>query len=752
VGQISELGNDIPIAGIAGSLGPDVFVDRRNELKRLRDVSTRVTQGEPWLVVVEAELGVGKTALIRHFVAGLAHFTVLYAVADRNESDLPAAVLSQLTGCVDRAMREQFPLLAGDCQNATPFAIGRQLIALLDRLEEWRPVALVVDDAQWTDELSWRTLLFALRRLWTDQVLVILGVRRGTTPMHGELLALVRSHTRAVHLVPPLFGTPEISELVARTLHADLPMSVVSGLKERTGGNVLYLRTLLAEVPAERLTQGEEPPVSPSLAVAIQDQLSCLPAESRALVDAMAVLGARVPLRLAARVAGLADADTVERAIEAALHAGLVHSWPRDPITPVAFRHRMQQDATYALLPAGRRRRLHAAAAQAVDTAAAWQHRVAAATGAPDPALAGQLESVADQERRSRRHALAATHLLWAADLSDAREDRERRLLTAILELAAANQFARLALLRDTIETCSPGFLRDLAAILVNAAQGNGAAAKRHADSAWAAARAAPDQTRWATDAGFILPGGFVVAGAAEETVASARWVLDTGRLDAERTSSTRAVLAWGVLLADGPRDALRTIAELPADAAASTAANVDLIAARGVLRVLDGRLSTGLADLQAAMRHADEGAQIVASRRAWAFATWAYFLRGRWDEAALIADIERSRLAWSDYPFDQMAETWVPSARGDWDLANRQLTMVRESAGPPDGADGHVCVGVAHAILAEAMEDYRAMYDALAFLDDEAPPHPRDRIDHAYTGPWWRPLLAEAQIGTGRL
>jgi DNA-binding CsgD family transcriptional regulator len=740
----------LPLKAVTRRLPPDVFIDRAEELGRLREVSTKVIEGEPWLVLVEAESGVGKTALIRYFVAELDAFTVMYAVADRNESDLPAAVLGQLMDRVDPTVRKQFPLLAGDCQNATAFAVGGQLIALLDRLQERQPVTLVIDDAQWIDDLSLRTLLFALRRLWADQVLMILGVRRGTTPLHGELLALVRSHVRTLHIVPPLFGTAEISELVAKTLHTDLPKSVVSDLKERTGGNALYLRTLLAEVPAERLRQGDEPPVSASLMVAIQDQLSFLPAESRALVEAMAVLGTRVPLRAAAQVAGLADVDAVARALEAALHVGLVQCWPQDPMVPVALRHRMQRDATYALVPAARRRRLHAIAARATDAAAAWQHRVAAAAGAPDPVLAGQLESAAEQERLGGRHAVAATHLLWAADLSEMGEDRERRLLTAVLELAAANQFARLATLRDPIEACTPGFLRDLAAILVNAALGDGVAAKRHADSAWEAARSAPDATQWATYAGFILPGGFIVAGAAAETVASARWVLATGHLDEERTSSTRAVLAWGVLLADGPRAALRTIAELPADAAASGASNADLIAARGVLAVLDGRLSAGLADLQLAMRHADEGAQIVAARRVWAFATWAYFLRGRWDDAALIADIERSRLAWSDYPFDHMAGMWVPAARGDSDEANRLLTTVREAAGSSSDG-GQVCLAVARAILAESVEDYQTMYEALAFLDGETPPRPRDRIDHAYTAPWWCPLLAEAQIGTGR-
>ena len=65
-----------------------------------------------------------------------------------------------------------------------------------------------------------------------------------------------------------------------------------------------------------------------------------------------------------------------------------------------------------------------------VGTGAAWAHRVAAAVAA-DPALAGELEQAAMTEAAAGRNALAATRLRWAAELSDERADRERRLLTA---------------------------------------------------------------------------------------------------------------------------------------------------------------------------------------------------------------------------------------------------------------------------------------------------------------------------------
>ena len=62
--------------------------------------------------------------------------------------------------------------------------------------------------------------------------------------------------------------------------------------------------------------------------------------------------------------------------------------------------------------------------------------------------------------RRPRGHLpLAATHLLWASDISPARADRERRLLTAVLHLMLAEEARGLAL-REAVEPPGPSPLR----------------------------------------------------------------------------------------------------------------------------------------------------------------------------------------------------------------------------------------------------------------------------------------------------
>ena len=114
----------------------------------------------------------------------------------------------------------------------------------------------------------------------------------------------------------------------------------------------------------------------------------------------------------------------------AAVASGLVDWSPEEPSCPVVLRHPLVRDAIYAGITATRRSALHARAASVVTESASWEHRVAA-LDRPDEGLAAELERLAGREAAAGRLALSATHLQWASDISPARADRERRLLTA---------------------------------------------------------------------------------------------------------------------------------------------------------------------------------------------------------------------------------------------------------------------------------------------------------------------------------
>jgi len=63
----------------------DVFVGRAAELARVAEVVTRMEAGEPWLVAVEGDPGMGKTTLARRCLAQTSGLKVLSARAGRPE-------------------------------------------------------------------------------------------------------------------------------------------------------------------------------------------------------------------------------------------------------------------------------------------------------------------------------------------------------------------------------------------------------------------------------------------------------------------------------------------------------------------------------------------------------------------------------------------------------------------------------------------------------------------------------------------
>src|SRR3984957_2906939 len=77
----------------------EVFVGRAAELARMAQVVASVETGQPWLVTIEGEPGVGKTALARHSLTGTGSgsegFRVLSARADQAEADLDFGLVDQ---------------------------------------------------------------------------------------------------------------------------------------------------------------------------------------------------------------------------------------------------------------------------------------------------------------------------------------------------------------------------------------------------------------------------------------------------------------------------------------------------------------------------------------------------------------------------------------------------------------------------------------------------------------------------------
>jgi hypothetical protein len=406
----------------------DVFVGRAAELARIAEVIARVEAGQPWLVAIEGDPGIGKTALARQSLAQARGLRVLSARADQAETDLDFGLVDQLLRSA-RAVSPPVLPAGGTGSAASSFAMGAWLLEVVGERQAAGAVAIVVDDLQWAHRRSVEALTFMLRRLSVDPVVAVVVYRGPSGRLEEAAQRMLGSIENQVRIPLGGLAPDDVASLAVALQVGPLDDEAAQWLYRRTGGHPLYLRTLLSDGSGFDPWAAGRLALPRSLAAAVGEHLRVLPPETRAIVEMLSVLNLRMPL---AQLGQAAEVDSPIAAIEPAVACGLVDWWPEEPSCPVAIRHLLVRDAIYAELPATRRCVLHARAAAVVSESASWKHRVAALER-PDEGLAAELERLAGEEIAAGRPALAVTHLQWASDISPAQADRERRLLTAAL-------------------------------------------------------------------------------------------------------------------------------------------------------------------------------------------------------------------------------------------------------------------------------------------------------------------------------
>jgi DNA-binding NarL/FixJ family response regulator len=725
-----------------------VFVGRAPELARVAEVIARVQAGQPWLVTIEGDPGVGKTALARRCLAEAegTGLRVLPARADQAEADLDFGLVDQLLRTAGRVSRLVVPA-GGTGSDISSFAVGARLLEVVGEQAASRSVAIFIDDLQWADRKSVEALTFMLRRLSVDPVITVVTYRGPGDRLDEAAQRMLSSVENRLHIPLKGLSLDDVASLAAALGTESLEDEVVRRLYQDTGGHPLYLRTLLTEGSGFDPRAPGRSALPRSLAAAVGDHLRGLPSQTRVILEMLAVLNLRVPL---AQLGQAAQDGSSSTAIEPAVAAGLVSWWPEEPTCPVAFRHPLVRDAIYAGITMTRRRQLHARAALFVSEAAAWEHRVAALDQL-DEDLAGQLEHLADEEAAGGRLAMAATHLQWASDISPALADRERRLLTAALHLMLAEESRGLAL-RQAVEASAPSPLRSGVLGTMAYSSGQLGEAERQFSQALEQARDDPGSQPLAALIVNRLASTYTLLGDGEKVMALGRQALGTGTLDPAAASRTRTLVAIGAAQVSGPRAGLAELAYLEADPVRARAIDVDGLSYRGMLRLLAGDLGQAIGDLTASLEMARRGATLTLGLRAYFYLALAQYLAGAWDDVLLTAEQGLSAAAIHprrfDLPLLHLAAVTVPAGRGAAEEAERHARLADEAAASVDYGRERVYAAVARALICQAAGDYLGMADALGPWQDDAALDGRSRV-------WavlWRPLLVEGLAGSGQL
>ena len=380
------------------------LVGRDVQLGALHAALARAADGRPTAVVVAGELGVGKTRLVREFLAQADVEVFAGASVPVVGEPLPYAALTQaLRSSGSGVVRQEIQrspdlarLLPGQPDEAAPagsrLRLFQSVLGLLGRLSAHRPVAYVVEDVQWADGSTLDLLAFLAANLTDERVLIVLTHRTESTA-DDRVISWLAEFGRLwpVERVPlPRLDRADTGALVEAMRGSVPDEGLLDVLMARSAGNPLFVEQL-----AMTAHRGDGP-LPETLHHLLRGRVEDLPDESRRVLGAAAVIGRRASLPLLARMHGVPQHE-LEEALRPALAARVVAL--RDD-QRLDFHHPAFLEVVYGELMPGERVRLHLAAAEAL---AADQERFPAVVGemARHWHQAGELDRALDASLRA---------------------------------------------------------------------------------------------------------------------------------------------------------------------------------------------------------------------------------------------------------------------------------------------------------------------------------------------------------------
>jgi DNA-binding CsgD family transcriptional regulator len=456
------VGRDNP-GVMGGRVASPTLVGRVEELGVLEAAQGRAANGEPAVVLVGGEAGIGKTRLVAELADrrrvegarvlaggclpaggdGLPYAPIVEALRPL-PTELGVGAVRELVGPSWSELARLLPSLgepaSGPAGQAAQARLFELLLGLLGRLGEQAPLLLVVEDLHWADRSTRQLLGFLVRNLRAERLLVVVTYRSDEPHPDrlGPYLAELDRSGRVERLeLARLDRAATVAQLTA-ILGAAPAADLVEAVFGRSEGNPFFAEELLAAV---RAGSGALPTTSRDL---LQGRIDGLPDQPKQVLRVAAVAGRQVSHRLLAAVAGLDD-QQLEGALREVVAQQLLLARPGEG--GYQFRHALLREVVDAGLLPGERARLHAGYAHALtrqpelasgapavaaaELAAHWD-----AAGEPTRALPARVQAGLAAER-ARAFAEAWRHYERALELWEQVADPGRLAGLAQVDLLA---------------------------------------------------------------------------------------------------------------------------------------------------------------------------------------------------------------------------------------------------------------------------------------------------------------------------
>jgi tetratricopeptide (TPR) repeat protein len=376
----------------------EAIMEREAEQQQLRRVLHSAKSGTGGPAVVRGPSGIGKSRLLDdvYHAARMDGFTALRAAGGRLERDYPFGVVFSLFErfLPETADSPRPALFRGQAELAAPlfgntgsrlrslaptdeFTLLHGLYWCVVNLTELAPVALVIDDVQWADDLSLRFLIYLARRLKDLPLSLFIGFRSEGNSEDSELVAdLLDAVSDGAQCQPRELTREGVRQLLAVVGEAAADPRLAGPAWEITRGNPLLVRELIAGIEDRpggwrAITPDDIRHFAPeSIARRVAVRLAEIGPAAESLARAASVLGEGCGLVAVARLADV-DLDTAAAVAQRLMSAQV---WAN--LDPVRFVHPVIQAAVYADMPAENRLLAHERAAWHLRQAGASAERV----------------------------------------------------------------------------------------------------------------------------------------------------------------------------------------------------------------------------------------------------------------------------------------------------------------------------------------------------------------------------------------
>jgi DNA-binding SARP family transcriptional activator/tetratricopeptide (TPR) repeat protein len=419
---------------------------RDAELTRLRELLGEAVRGHGHVATVVGEAGIGKTRLISTLVADALVQRCRVMMGRCHESD---SILSfgpwvdacrsgeisadeEILGALHPTRRAELARLLPEAGMAgLPPASDRALplfesvAELVERVAERQPLVLVLEDMHWADDMSLRLLTFVSRRIAACRTLLVMTARDEELDASGapqRLQALTATpHATSITLSP--LSRAHIGLLVRALARVGAGAESMTRMEDHiwamSEGNpfvaVEAMRALDHTTPGE---DGRGTSSAPTLPASVRDlvaqRLDRLSRRSQELVAGAAVIGRRFDFSLLVSV-GRVDERDAAAAVEEMVRQHVLKAVGNQ----LEFTHERVRDVAYASLLPLRRRLLHRAVAEALETAPLSNRPHDAIEQLAHHTLSGELHEKAAHylrragEKAAARSALADARVLF---------------------------------------------------------------------------------------------------------------------------------------------------------------------------------------------------------------------------------------------------------------------------------------------------------------------------------------------------